>query len=37
MSLKMPAMEGFIPFRGFKVWYRIVGNQEDIGKLPLLC
>ena len=29
--------EGTIPFHGFKTWYRIVGEQEDAGKLPLLC
>jgi proline-specific peptidase len=29
--------EGFIPFREFKVWYRIVGEQTTPEKLPLLC
>lgn len=29
--------EGLIPFRGFNTWYRIVGEGEDPGKLPLLC
>lgn len=29
--------EGFIPFRGHKVWYRIVGESKDTSKLPLLC
>ena len=28
--------EGFIPFRGYRTWYRIVGNGEEPGKLPLL-
>lgn len=28
--------EGFIPFRGYKTWYRIVGDREESGKLPLL-
>jgi proline-specific peptidase len=37
MSTQMPSKEGFIAFRGYKVWYRIVGNQEEPGKLPLLC
>jgi L-proline amide hydrolase len=37
MSTPMPTKEGFIAFQGFKVWYRIVGNQEEPGKLPLLC
>jgi proline-specific peptidase len=31
------AREGFVPFQGYKTWYRAVGNQEDEGKLPLLC
>jgi L-proline amide hydrolase len=29
--------EGFIPFNGYQTWYRIVGEREDAGKLPLLC
>ena len=33
----MPAKEGFVSFRGYKVWYRIVGEREAPGKLPLLC
>jgi proline-specific peptidase len=32
-----PAREGFVRFRGYKVWYRIVGEKEEPGKLPLLC
>src|SRR5436305_3268904 len=28
--------EGFIPFRGHQIWYRIVGEGEAHGKLPLL-
>lgn len=28
--------EGFIPFREFNTWYRIVG-EDDPGKFPLLC
>jgi pimeloyl-ACP methyl ester carboxylesterase len=31
-----PATEGFIPFHGYRTWYRIVGNGEEPGKLPLL-
>ena len=31
-----PTTEGFIPFRGYRTWYRIVGNAEEPGKLPLL-
>ncbi|MDO9542803.1 MAG: proline iminopeptidase-family hydrolase [Kiritimatiellia bacterium] len=37
MNPPMPAKEGYIPFRKYKVWYRIVGNHESPGKLPLLC
>ena len=33
----MSAIEGYVPFRGYKTWYRIVGEGEDDGKLPLLC
>jgi len=29
--------EGFISFRGYRVWYGIVGEREELGKLPLLC
>jgi proline-specific peptidase len=28
--------EGYLPSHGFKVWYRIVGDREAPGKLPLL-
>ncbi|MGL5806208.1 MAG: proline iminopeptidase-family hydrolase [Xenococcaceae cyanobacterium] len=32
------AVEGFISFRDYRVWYRIIQpNQEKSGKLPLLC
>ncbi len=31
-----PSVEGYIPFQGFKTWYKIVGTKEDPGKLPLL-
>src|SRR5438105_15465873 len=37
MSTPFPVQEGFIPFNGFKTWYRIVGGQSEAGKLPLLC
>src|SRR5581483_5895706 len=33
----MSATEGTISFRGYETWYRIVGDAEDRGKLPLLC
>lgn len=29
--------EGYIPFKGYQTWYRIVGEKEEPGKLPLLC
>lgn len=32
-----PVQEGFIPFKGYQTWYRIVGSGEEPGKLPLLC
>ena len=28
--------EGRLPFRGFETWYRIVGDGEEEGKLPVL-
>lgn len=34
---KTTGEEGFIPFKGFKIWYRVVGEREEPGKLPLLC
>ncbi len=33
----MHTTEGTIPFRGHETWYRIVGDGEEPGKLPLLC
>jgi proline-specific peptidase len=30
------AREGRIPFRGFETWYRVTGDGEEPGKLPLL-
>ena len=35
--MSVPSQEGFIPFHGFKTWFRIVGDHEEQGKLPLLC
>lgn len=29
--------EGRIAFHGYHVWYRIVGDHDEPGKLPLLC
>jgi L-proline amide hydrolase len=37
MDPAIPTQEGFVPFHGYKVWYRIVGGREKPGKLPLLC
>jgi proline-specific peptidase len=37
MNAVIPFKEGFISFRGYKVWYRIVGDHTEPGKLPLLC
>lgn len=33
----MTAVEGRIPFRGHTTWYRVVGDGEEAGRLPLLC
>lgn len=35
--MNFPTQEGFIQFRGYKTWYRIVGDKEGAGKFPLLC
>lgn len=37
MDTKFPTKEGFVSFRGYNVWYCIVGEREELGKLPLLC
>ena len=32
------AREGTIDFRGYRIWYGCVGEEEEVaGKLPLLC
>jgi proline-specific peptidase len=28
--------EGFIPFKGYRTWYKMVGDRDEAGKLPLL-
>lgn len=33
----VPTREGYVHFKGYKVWYRIVGDHEDPGKYPLVC
>jgi len=35
--MDFPIHEGFISFRGYRTWVRIVGDKEDAGKFPLLC
>jgi len=35
--MEVTAHEGFVLFHGYRTWYRIVGDPEDEGKLPLLC
>src|SRR5687768_11881637 len=37
MSANRSVHEGFVPFRGFRTWYRIVGDADAPGKAPLLC
>ena len=37
LNLKTPIKEGLIPFHGYRTWYRILGDQEEPGKLPLIC
>ena len=32
----LPTHEGYASFRGYQVWYRVVGEREEPGKLPLL-
>src|SRR2546421_9061292 len=36
MAATFPVEEGFIPFHGYNTWYRIIGDREKPGKLPLL-
>ena len=36
MHASLPSTEGRIPFRGYETWYRIVGDHESPGKLPVL-
>lgn len=31
------AVEGRIAFHGYETWYRIEGEAEEPGKLPVLC
>jgi len=34
---KYPEKEGTLTVQGHKVWYKIVGEKESPGKLPVLC
>ena len=36
MSADLQIREGFVPFRGRRTWYRVVGDGESAGKLPLV-
>ena len=35
--MDVPVHEGSIQFHGYRTWYRIVGDQVDEGKFPVLC
>ena len=37
MKMAMPIKKGFVSFHDYKTWYRIVGNREEPGRLPILC
>ncbi|MFO7598267.1 MAG: hypothetical protein R6X27_00480 [Candidatus Desulfacyla sp.] len=37
MDDALAIQEGFITFRGYKVWYGIAGKGEAPGKAPFLC
>lgn len=37
MPAELPTQEGWLSFRGYNVWYQIVGAREEAGRLPLLC
>jgi aminoglycoside phosphotransferase (APT) family kinase protein len=37
MNPETPAKEGSVAWRGFNTWYRIAGEADEAGKLPLLC
>jgi L-proline amide hydrolase len=37
MRDELPVQEGRIPFAGYSTWYRLVGEGEEPGRLPLLC
>jgi proline-specific peptidase len=33
----IPYIDGRIPFKGYSTWYRVYGEAESSGRLPLLC
>jgi L-proline amide hydrolase len=37
MRVDLPVREGYIPFSGHQTWYRVIGDREMPGKIPLLC
>ena len=37
MSTTLPTSEGRIPFGGASTWYRVVGESEVAGAVPVLC
>jgi L-proline amide hydrolase len=37
MTTSGTVREGFIPFAGHRTWYRVIGDDEEPGKLPVLC
>ena len=36
MNATASVHEGYIPFRGFRTWFRVVGGGEEPGKPPIL-
>lgn len=32
----MHAKEGFVPFRGYRTWYRVIGDEQSDEKLPVV-
>ena len=37
MATTVPVREGFIPFHGYRTWFRVVGEREEPGRVPILC
>jgi len=36
MPNTLPGREGYVPFHGYRTWYRIFGERDEAGKYPLL-